>query len=639
MFLIRSLGGCCAVLLAAAGLFAAEPAPEQLAPGDALALLTVPDWDQFERVAAATPLGQLWHDPEMKAFKEKFQGRWRTNVVQPLERELGIKFSDYLELLHGQVTLAVTRHGWDGTTNQKPQWVFLADTKDRAESLKTQLASLRKKWVDSGKTIKTEKIRDLEFTTLVFTDLEMSKLMESAFPSLAKEKDEADEKPGKTNRTEITFGQAGGLFLAGSSASDLEKVLVRRSGGMVPSLAEQAGFENQRAVLREGIVWAWLDLQTIIANFRKGQILSEQNDAAHNPLAPKPEKIFAGLGLDGLKSLAGAIKESLEGCQIQLSLRVPEGDRKGIFKVLAFEPKESQPPPYVPLDVLKFRRFRLDGGKAWSGLEATLAEISPDLNGLLQATLQAVGKEKDENFDFKKALLGSLGDDWVFYRKKPTNATPAALKSPPSITLVGSPNPEGLVQALRAASSVLPTAGGEIRETEFLGRKIYSLVFPASGATGGKEDGAPPKFCFAAAGGYVALSSTQSMIEEYLRSLENKPRGLAEVPGLAETAQKVGGMNSGLFGYENRLESMRILWEAARKDPAVLDLGFSTGPVKTSVDVQDATKDLRDWCDFTLLPPFDKVSKYFYFDVYAGTINADGLLVKFHLPTPPQLKK
>lgn len=623
--------------LSVAGARASEPAPEQLVPGDTVALITVPDRDQLAQTAAATPLGQLWRDPLMKAFKEKLQGRWQTNVVMPLERELGIKFSDYLDLIHGQVSLAFTRFGRDGTTNPSARWVLIADIKDNPEALQLQIASLRKKWVDAGKTLKTEKLRGIEFTSLVFAGYEVSRVLESAFPLLSKEKGESEPNPAQTNRTEITVGQAGTLCIVGNSISDIEKVLARRSGGMVPSLAEQAGFEAQRSVVRESVGWIWIDLQTLIATLRKGQIASQQNQRARNPLAPAPEKIFSGLGLDGLKSLAVSIKkESPEGNQIEMSLRVAEADRKGIFKMLAFEPKESQPPPFVSNEAVKFNRLRLDGVKAWAQLETTLAEISPDLSGLLQATLQAIGKDKDENLDIKKALIGNLGNDLVYYQKKPVAATAAALKSPPSITLIGSPNPNAMIQALKAALDLLPTPGGEFKETEFLGRKIYTLVFPEStGQTGQKS----PRLHFAPSSGYLAFSSTQSMIEEFLRSTENKPRGLAEIPGFADAVQKVGGNNSGLLGYENQLESTRVLWEAVIKDPAAFDARFSTDSMTARIDVQDAAGDLGDWFDFALLPPYDQVSKYFHFTVYAGSIAPDGLNIKFFAPTPPQLKK
>jgi hypothetical protein len=47
--------------------------------------------------------------------------------------------------------------------------------------------------------------------------------------------------------------------------------------------------------------------------------------------------------------------------------------------------------------------------------------------------------------------------------------------------------------------------------------------------------------------------------------------------------------------------------------------------------------EIRDWLDFSLLPDYDQVSKYFYITVYAGNTTADGLSLKIFAPRPPGL--
>ena len=42
--------------------------------------------------------------------------------------------------------------------------------------------------------------------------------------------------------------------------------------------------------------------------------------------------------------------------------------------------------------------------------------------------------------------------------------------------------------------------------------------------------------------------------------------------------------------------------------------------------------------DYSLAPPFEKVAPYFYFTVYGGSANVDGLTLKFYAPTPPALR-
>ena len=50
-------------------------------------------------------------------------------------------------------------------------------------------------------------------------------------------------------------------------------------------------------------------------------------------------------------------------------------------------------------------------------------------------------------------------------------------------------------------------------------------------------------------------------------------------------------------------------------------------------------KGLKEWVDFSLLPSFDRIAKYFYFTIYSGGANADGMSYKIFSPTPPLLKK
>jgi len=47
---------------------------------------------------------------------------------------------------------------------------------------------------------------------------------------------------------------------------------------------------------------------------------------------------------------------------------------------------------------------------------------------------------------------------------------------------------------------------------------------------------------------------------------------------------------------------------------------------------------LRQWADFSLLPPFDTIAKYFYFSIYSGSFSSEGFAFKVFMPTPPQLR-
>ena len=133
-------------------------------------LVTAPDCARMREVYRSSPQTLLWHDPAMKPFRDKFMSKLNEELLQPLERELGVQFSDYTNLPQGQLTVAITQNGWQIGSDQPPALLLLLDARDKSGLLKTNLAQLRKKWVDAGKSIKTEKIRDIEFLTVPLSD-------------------------------------------------------------------------------------------------------------------------------------------------------------------------------------------------------------------------------------------------------------------------------------------------------------------------------------------------------------------------------------------------------------------------------------------------------------------------------------
>ena len=208
----------------------------------------------------------------------------------------------------------------------------------------------------------------------------------------------------------------------------------------------------------------------------------------------------------------------------------------------------------------------------------------------------------------------------------------SGLSSAPSLLLIGSPHPEQLAASLgslfRLTSQTTP------KEREFLGRKIYSMTIP-SRPMGLPEPGEPlvRTLSYAAGGSYVALTTDPASLEEYLRSSENPPKALRETPGLAEAMQKVTGPGTSLFGYENQNAMMKVAFGICKSS------GGTNAPDMNPLSSIMNTPKFKEWLDFSLLPSFDQVSKYFYFDVFGSSSTVNGITFKVFAPVPPQLKK
>lgn len=551
----------------------------------------------------------------MRAFREKLTAKLQTEVFDKLEREAGIKLADYAALLQGQLTVAVTRNGWQGTADPLPGLVIIVDTADKADQLKTRLAELRRKLTDAGHTLKTEKIRDAEFTALPLSP---------------------EEAPGP--KPALFFGQVGAVLVAGTVTRDLDRVVAGLQGGGLPTLAEETVFaDDSQRLFREAYGYGWVHfspLVEVISTLAKGAAAG----ARDNSMTPQPDKIIEALGLKGLKSFGIALRSGTEGGYVDLNLNAPRLERKGLLRLLATEPKDASIPPFVPADASAFWRWRLDGQRFWASLEAMLEEIQPGMLGFFTAQLDAALKEKDPNLNFRRSFLMNLGDDLIAYQKPPRSTAPADLLAQPSLTLIGSPNPGQLLGALRSAISLLPgpLATAEIKEREFLGQRIYTLTIPD--LTGG---GKPTPIHLAASGGYLAISGDTAMLEEFLRRADAGAKPLAGVPGLREAAERVGGTANGLFGFQNDAESLRVFWEALRGNKNLfMDLLTSQNPALKGAlsEEEDVQKAVAEWLDFALLPPFEQVARYFHFSVFAGEISNAGYQLRFFTPTPPGLR-
>jgi hypothetical protein len=624
--------------LAFSGLAAAPP-PEKLLAADTVAVFTIPEYARSKAAWNQWPASQLWADPAMKPFKEKFVKKFQSDLVAPLEKEFGIKFSDYSGLAQGQVTLALTPNAWNTDAPKEPGALFLLDSRDKSDALKASLATLKTKWVDSGKQVRVEKIRDIEFTALIFKTDDLKKALKKAFSDANEGADSLEPpKPDKPARTlELLVGQSGSLLVVGTSAKDIEKVLSSQSGGGVATLAEQTAFAPSfNSLFRDAHAYGWVNTKSIMDVVLKGATKGGGNDQEGPPMAPRMDKLLAASGLTGLQTIAFNLRDSGDGCVISFNLNVPEAQRRGLFKLLSFEAKDAAPPPFVPIDVVKFSRLRLDLQKAWTTLENAVVEAIPQAAGFIKLIVDNAGKDKDPDFDLRKNLIANLGDDVISCQKAPRKHTLAELNSPPSLYLVGSSKAEQVASAVKALGAVLPQP--KVKEREFLGRTVYTLGLPPTPVPGG---GKPVErtLHYTASGGYVALSTDVAMLEEFLRSGDSAAKALRDTPGLASAAQKIGGLSTGMFGYENQQETARALVETLKKDSGTLASLFGNSPFAGRFGMDDSANKLKEWVDFSLLPPFDAIAKYFYLNLYTGSVTGEGFSFKIFTPNPPQLRK
>ncbi|HTV76408.1 MAG TPA: hypothetical protein VMD57_05355 [Candidatus Baltobacteraceae bacterium] len=619
----------------AASIHAAIPPAENLLPSDTLLFFTVPDCATLRATAHQSPQWLFWSDPAMKPFHDKLIAKWSEAFVAPLEHDLGVKLDDFADLPQGQFTFAVTQNGWNGIDPDKtPGTVLLLDAGDKSDLLKTNLVALQKKWAEDGKPIHTETIHGISFSVVPLSSNDIPESLSGFLPRREPVQELGVETKPAPNG-ELLVGQFKSLLIAGNSAAAIEPVVTHLTGGGMPSLNDNAVFAADKISQFHNapLYYAWFNAKTIFTTLARIPAAPPNTDAP-SPVPPIPwDNILGASGLTGLKSISLAYRENHDGAELDLFVAVPESGRQGIFKMIATAPENAAPPMFVPADVVKFWRWRVDGQDAWDTLQKMLADISPGaLNGL-NATINmanASAQQKDPGFDVRKDLIANLGDDWISYQKSPTGTTPEDLARTPSLFLFAALNAEQAVLAIKNVASL--TSGGQKapEPRDFLGKKIYTIPLPSPRMPGADATAAPARALYcAASGGYVAVTTDVSMLEEYLRNGEKPVKPLGGTPGLIDAAAHIGGAGNGLFGYENQRETMRTVF--------TLFKNMSGNNAGNFTPLAAFPQSLRDWFDFSLLPDYDAVSKYFSFSVYNGSTTVDGLSFKFFTPRPPQL--
>jgi hypothetical protein len=624
LFLAALLG-----LTAATPAWAVIPPVENLVPADALFLLAAPDCAALRAAGHQSPQWLFWNDPAMKPFRDKFVAKWDAEFVAPLERDLGVNLGDFAGLLQGQFALALTQNGWNGSNDVNPGVLLLLDTRNQSDVLKTNLAGLRKKWLAAGKPLQTETLHGIDFSVVTLSSNDVPGVLAKIFPTRGPVQELGKQNPPPPPPGKLFIGQFASLLIAGNSREDIDTVSARLTGGSNPSLNDNPLFAADRLSQFHGapLYYGWFNAKTFF------DVLVHLPEAGSNPEAPNPmpaipwKQILGASGFTGLKSISFSCRQSREGAEADFFVSAPESARQGFVKIISAIPKDANPPPFVPADAVKFWRWRVDGQQSWTTLLKMLGDISPvalaSLNSFIDIA-NSSAQQQDPDFDIRKNLIGNLGDDWISYQKKPTGTTLADLNQAPSIFIFAASHPDQAALAVKSLLGLGASAENAPPTRDFLGRKIYTIPRPGAAAS-------RSLYC-TASGGYVALSGNISMIEDYLRSAESHVKPLSQSDGLAEAAQHVGGTGNGLFGYENQGEQMRAFLAALKNDPNSLSGG---NPMLTGL----WGGSLGDWLDFSLLPDYDQVAKYFYFTVYSGSTTTDGLTFRFFSPRPPQLRQ
>ena len=132
--------------------------------------------------------------------------------------------------------------------------------------------------------------------------------------------------------------------------------------------------------------------------------------------------------------------------------------------------------------------------------------------------------------------------------------------------------------------------------------------------------------------GYLVAGTDAKLLQAHLDgTTAERLNGRA---GLAAAAAKVGGLQSGFFGYQNDRSIIKHAAGSLKDNAEMLEAALSVIPTD---DVGEVS--LSDWLDFSLLPTGEVMGKYFDFTVNGAVNGARGITLKYYSPRPAALKR
>lgn len=569
----------------------AAPALEELFPAETVFLVAFPDYAAAEQNFDAGVMGGLWNSNEMKSFREKLEKGFKDTVLGNIEERFGIDIEAFEEIANGPVALGVVQ---GKAPEEEPSFLLLIDAGKKTFTLGRTISRLERDWKRKGRKVGRTTLGQKKYTTLI-------------------------DASGKEM---LHLGREKGLFFAGTATGLLAGMLERYKGKGTGPLSTNPIFVSDKASVLDGAdAYAWVDFSQMLP-----KLISSAPEGSD--LGLNIQDILNSLGLDDFKSMAAVFKEQKAGASFDIFIGLPEEKRSGFLGLLEMKSIDSSPNEFVPAGTQLFQRWRIDIPATWGNLEKLLNDTAPDIGSMVEFTVNLLGKDKDQNFDFKKSFFNNLGDDLILYQLGTDNSADVDFNS--LVGLVSTPNPDELIKAIGAIPGILPPP---LNEATMLPRRlgehsVYSFDFVLDSDTG---DGLKTGILFGAKDGYLVWSTNPNLLRSHLDGISTT--ALSSRAGLFKTAEQVGGLKSGFFGY---IEGPSSVKRGARwiREAGILDVIYS-GIVMG--DIEEASPD--DWLDFSLFPSNEQIGEIFDFAVFGLERKPQGITLKYFSPIPASKKR
>ncbi|MHC4193477.1 MAG: hypothetical protein ACYS8I_05355 [Planctomycetota bacterium] len=579
------------------------PKTAKLVPPETVLLVDIDDFAQFKTQFEKTTSYKLYKDPAMRAFVKDAKAKVRKKVNEADENDILRMFLNTESLPQGRVAVALVLNE-QAKTAKAPPLVAITQWGAKIDKVRDAVKELLKKNVElGGRNKRSEDYRGVKIGIAV------------------------DEEDTPFNHCFIDD-----CFIISTNIDLIKFIIAHLKGASSPTLA---GDNDYAATMKAVGPYHDVDLYVNIKQLVKMAISEDTT--------PKTRTMMANLGFDNAASVgcsAGFAREPGSSWSGKVFVKI-NGPKKGICKMLDVESSAIRPPRFIPGSACSAMFANLDVKKAFGELANILRILSPQAAAIMYMPLIPPSPQGEPGIQLKRDVIDHFGSQIVIARGI---NKPFSMDVPPTETFIALAvsNTKALEKSLSVLHSKLLAANNPDAKRELLGHTIYQLSIPlfnllAGSRTPMQSPSAPnppqmPTFAFTVTDSHLILG-VESTVERAIRTLSSSEDTSMVSAKWFTTAKSALPSVVGLATMEDNAVAGELFWWLMKQGKKTL-WGPNIQPDVGSPSLSLGPMQVAELFDFSLLPEFDAVRKYFGLSVSYGVSRPGGFFFEFKYLDP-----
>ncbi|MCK5473026.1 MAG: hypothetical protein KAI59_03270, partial [Planctomycetes bacterium] len=548
-------------------------------------LVDIDNFNQLKTKFEKTNFYKLYKDPAMAVFVEDFKTKWREKTQKRDDNDIFKTIYNADVLPRGRVALALVLNEQTKDVNE-PLILMITQWGEKINEIKDAMSKMLEKNVElGGHQKKSEDYHGVSLETVID---EISTAMNYCF---------IDD-----------------CFIAATNLDLLKFVIAHIKGAGSPTLSSDTDYTDTiGAVGPYHDIDFYVNIKQIIKTMLAKDSTSQRQTTITN------------LGLDNVTSAGcsigfGTTPHSSACGKAVLKIK---GAKKGVCKILDMESASVRPPAFISPDTYSMAFFNLDLKKAFGELGNILNSFSPAAAAWMYMPLPTSDSPDEAGLKIIDDIINHLGSQIIISQELNKPFTENSLGKKIVFCLEVNDR-RALEKSLSLLHRKFIAPGNPDARRELLGYTIYRIDFPGlsllAGGLSPMQNTSPqntpqmPKLAFTITDTHL-IFSTESKVEQTIRIL-NSPaaKSVASAKWFSQAKSSIPSI-VGLAYMEDGVSAGELAFWMFKQHSEMQMIGML-----------DSFEEL---VDFSLLPDFEKVRKYFSASAFYGISRADGFFFEF----------